>query len=557
MVVTPITDAKGAVVQLLAVSRDLTDRLREEAFYAGQHHVLEMIASGAALDVILSSLVHLLERQSDGLRCSVVLLDENHLRHGAAPSLPAAYVQAIDGLRVGPRAGSCGTAMYLAKPVIVPDILVDPLWEDYREVARPFGFRACWSTPILSSQHKVLGAFAIYADEPRTPDREELHLMNIAAHLAGIAIEQRQAIQALHQSEERNRAILRAIPDWMFLISADGVFLDYHAKDPEKLLAPPSVFLGKTMLEIMPHGIAEALTRACARALESDQPETLEYTLGSDDQERFFETTVVRCSSDKLLSIVRDITDRKRTELEADAQRRELAHLSRVAMLGELSGALAHELSQPLAAILSNAQAAKRFLDHAPANLTEVQAALDGIVSNDKRAGAVIDRLRALLKKDVSVPQPVNLNEVTREVLDLTHSDLLSRRMAVDTRLAPSLPRVLGDRIQLQQVILNLVLNACDAMAGVMPSERHMTLETNVIDGFVQVSVSDRGTGIPANQLHAVFQPFVTFKERGLGLGLTISRSIVIAHRGRITAENNPDCGATFRCSFPSAAESA
>ncbi len=121
------------------------------------------------------------------------------------------------------------------------------------------------------------------------PNREELHLMNIAAHLAGIAIEQRLAIQALHQSEERNRAILRAIPDWMFLLSADGVFLDYHAKDPDKLLAPPSVFLGKTMLEIMPPGIAEALTRACARALESDQPETLEYTIGSDDEERFYE----------------------------------------------------------------------------------------------------------------------------------------------------------------------------------------------------------------------------------------------------------------------------
>ncbi len=149
VVVTPITDAKGAVVQLLAVSRDLTERLREEAFYAGQHHVLEMIAAGAPLDVILNSLVHLLERQSDGLRCSVVLLDGNRLRHCAAPSLPAAYVRAIDGQPIGPRAGSCGTAMYLAKPVIVTDILVDPLWEDYREVARPFGFRACWSAPIL------------------------------------------------------------------------------------------------------------------------------------------------------------------------------------------------------------------------------------------------------------------------------------------------------------------------------------------------------------------------------------------------------------------------
>jgi len=184
-----------------------------------------------------------------------------------------------------------------------------------------------------------------------------------------------------------------------------------------------------------------------------------------------------------------------------------------------------------------------------------VHAALEDIVNNDKRAGAVIDRLRSLLKKDASVLQPVNLNEVTREVLDLAHSDLLSRRMAVTTRLEPLMPRVLGDRIQLQQVILNLVLNACDAMAGVMPADRHLTMETNVLEGFVQVSVADCGTGIPSNQLDAVFQPFVTFKERGLGLGLAISRSIVIAHGGRIVAENNPDYGATFRCSFPIASE--
>ena len=555
VVATPITDTNGAVVQLLVVSRDLTDRLREEAFYAGQHHVLEMIASGAALEVILSSLAHLFERQSDNLRCSVVLLEGNRLRHGAAPSLPAAYVRVIDGLTIGPRAGSCGTAMYLAQQVIVTDIFDDPLWADYCEVARPFGFRACWSEPILSSQRTVLGSFAIYADEPRAPTREELHLMNIAAHLAGVAIEQRQALRALHHSEERNRAMLRAIPDWMFVTSADGTFLDYHAKDPEKLLAPPSVFMGKSIPDILPPPVANALIRASALALEFDQPEHLEYALGAEDQQRFYEATVVRCGSDKVLSIVRDITDRKQSEMDASAQHRELAHLGRVAMLGELSGALAHELSQPLAAILSNAQAAQRLLDRSPLDLTEVRAALEDIVSNDKRAGAVINRLRALLKKDASVLQPVNLNEVTREVLDLAHSDLLLRRVAVTTRFEPLMPAVLGDRIQLQQVILNLVLNACDAMAGVTPADRHLTIETHVLDGVVQVSVSDCGTGLPASQLDAVFQPFVTFKEGGLGLGLTISRSIVIAHRGHIIAENNEHCGATFRCSFPIASE--
>ncbi len=541
------------MAQLLVVARDRTERRLEEDFRAGQHHVLEMIASGAALDLILRNLVLLVERQCDGMQCSVVLLDEEgtRVRIGAAPSLPAAYVRAIEGSTIGPRAGSCGTAIYLGKPVIVADILADPLWGEFRELAHTFGFRACWSAPISSSQRKVLGAFGMYYGQTRTPSHDELRLMDIAAYIAGIAIERQQAHQALHHSEERNRAILRAIPDWMFVTSADGVFLDYHAKDPETLLAPPPVFLGRTVREIMPPGIAEALSGAFARALATDEPQKLEYTFGADDQERFYEATVVRCDGDKVLSIVRDITDRKRAELDANAQRHELAHLSRVAMLGELSGALAHELSRPLTAILANAQAARRLMECAPLNAPELRAALDDIIRNDKRAGAVIDRLRALLKKGNSVLQPLNLNEVTREVLDLAHSDFLARRVSVTTRLAPSIAPVLGDRVQLQQVVLNLVLNACDAMAANEPGERKLILETAAAGEFAQISVSDRGSGIPANQLDAVFEPFVTFRAQGLGLGLAISRSIVASHGGRIMAENNLDRGATFRCLFP------
>ena len=184
-------------------------------------------------------------------------------------------------------------------------------------------------------------------------------------------------------------------------------------------------------------------------------------------------------------------------------------------------------------------------------DIAELRATLDDVIRNDKRAGAVIDRLRALLRKGNADMQPLNLNEVAQEVLDLTHSDLISRRMAVTVRLAGAIPPVLGDRVQLQQVVLNLVLNACDAMSDAEPDERRLTLETQVDDGFVQLAVSDRGVGIPDEQLDAVFEPFVTFRETGLGLGLAISRSIVNAHQGRIQAENNADRGATFRCFLP------
>ena len=334
-------------------------------------------------------------------------------------------------------------------------------------------------------------------------------------------------------------------------MSRDGVFLDCHAKNPQDLLEPPEVFLGKSMQEVLPPWLAEAHYRAFERALATNEPERLEYSLDSYHERRFYEACIVRFDNDKLLSIVRDITDRKRAELDAAAQRQELAHLNRVLMLAEQSGALAHELSQPLAAILTNAQAARRLLDQSPLDLDELRAALDDVIKNDKRAGTVIFRLRELLKKSATVLQPVDLNEVTREVLDLTHSDLLLRRMPITTSLSPDIPPVLGDRVQLQQVILNLIFNACDAMSAVEPAERELTLTTVADDGFVQIAVADRGVGIPDGQLDAVFDPFVTHRTQGLGLGLTISRSIVQAHRGRIQAENNADRGATFRCFLP------
>jgi len=552
-VVTPITDANGTVVQLLAISRDITERRRDEALRAGQHRVLEMIATGSSLPAVLESLVQLVEAQSHGMRCTVLLLDEDGktIRHGAAPSFPDDYAQAIDGSAIGPSVGSCGTAMYLGAPVIVADVLTDPLWADLRDVARRFGFRACWSTPIFSPLRRVLGSLAMYYAEPRVPEDEELRLIETAADIARIAIEQQRAYQALRRSEARNRAMLRAIPDWVFLTTVDGVFLDFHARDVSRLHASPSVFLGRTVGEVLPRSVADPLMAAFVRAAASGEAENVEYSIGAEDAERSYEACIVSCDGDRILSIVRETTARKRAALEADANRRELAHLSRVAMLGELSGTLAHELSQPLTAVLSNAQAARRLLEQRPPDVGMVQAALDDIIRNDRRAGAVIDRLRTLLRKGETVLQPVDVNEVAREVIDLAYGELMSRRVTVKSTLSPAIPLVLGDRVQLQQVVLNLVLNACDAMKGTPMAQRHLELLTGSEGEFVQVVISDRGSGIPDDQLERVFEPFVTFRAQGLGLGLAISRSIVAAHGGSIRAENNADGGATFRCRLP------
>jgi PAS domain S-box-containing protein len=537
------------------IARDGPRLWRAEAFQADQRQVLEMIATGAPLDQVLTLLVHIVEDQCGGMVCSVLLLDADgvHVRVGAAPSFPDEYSARIDGQPVGPRVDSNGIVMHVGQPTIDTDIVChcDSQWDVLREAAMAIGLRACWSTPILSPHKKVLGSFAMYCGTPRGPSHEELRLLETAADLAGAAIDHHQSQEALRQSEERSRAILRAIPDWMFVMSSDGVYLDYHVKNPEALLAPPEAFVGKSMREVLPSWLADTYERAFERALATNEPELVEYSLEEHHERRFYEARIVRADADRLLCIVRDITDRKRAELDAAAQRHELAHLNRVMILAEQSGALAHELSQPLAAILTNAQAARRLLDRSPLDLDELRAALDDVIKNDKRAGTVIHRLRELLKKSNAVLQPVDLNEVTREVLDLTHSDLLLRRMPIRTALSPEIPPVLGDRVQLQQVILNLVLNACDAMSAVEPAEREITLTTVADDGFVEIAVADRGVGIPDDLLDSVFEPFVTDRAQGLGLGLTISRSIVLAHRGRIQAENNTDRGATFRCFLP------
>ena len=254
-----------------------------------------------------------------------------------------------------------------------------------------------------------------------------------------------------------------------------------------------------------------------------------------------------------LITMVRDITERWRAEREVEMQRRQLAHLGRVALVGELSGALAHELNQPLAAILANARAARRMLDPGKFDPQELQAILDDIVADDRRAGDVIRRVRALIRRDEAELQPVRVNDLVADVLDLAHSDLIERGVSVTTGLGRDIPEIMADRIQLQQVVLNLIVNACDAMNETPASDRRLTITTADEGDVLHLAVADRGTGIIGEAVDAVFEPFVTSKENGLGLGLTICRSIVDAHGGRLWASNNDDRGATFHMVLPHA----
>jgi two-component system, LuxR family, sensor kinase FixL len=248
------------------------------------------------------------------------------------------------------------------------------------------------------------------------------------------------------------------------------------------------------------------------------------------------------------LTIVIDRTER----YELLRNRQQLAHLTRVSTLGELAGSLAHELNQPLTAILSNAQAAQRFLATQPVDLAEVREILHDLVEDNHRASEVIRRIRALVKKGELEAAPLSIAGVIRDVALLVHSDAIVRGIRVFVTVAPELPPVHGDKVQLQQVMLNLLLNAFDASEFCSSLNREVTIEATLADAdTIRVGVRDGGAGLAGDTVDKLFLPFFTSKRDGLGLGLSISRSIVEMHRGRIWAEDNKDRGATFYFTLP------
>ena len=357
--------------------------------------------------------------------------------------------------------------------------------------------------------------------------------------------------QALRSSEERLAKAFRSSPDAISIArQEDDRLLEVNDTWEALFGYGRDKAVGRTLVELGLWGTAdrerflrlldtEHRVRDFAVDLRTRTGGIRSVVVGADIHEMGGEPCVI--------TFTRDLTQQRRAEAEAQEQRLEVAHLSRVAVLGALSSALAHELSQPLTAILANARAGQRLLRGFSPDLEELRDILEDIAEDDRRASEVIERQRAFLRKEDMQPGHLDLNEVVTEVLALVHSDLIQRRVTVDARLAAALPAVFADRVQLQQVVLNLLVNACDAMAADSHGEKRLTIQTTeTATGGVELSVADQGTGIPPNEMERVFEPFVTSKPNGLGLGLAICRSIVAGHGGRLWAENNEDGGATF-----------
>ncbi len=558
----PVFSASGAPGEFVGILMDVTERKRAEALRDGESRILEMIARDAPLEETLENLVRVVEEQFAGLLCSVLLLDEDgqHVRHGAAPSLPEPYTQAIDGLCIGPKAGSCGTAMYRRESVIVTDILQDPLWEAYRDVAEPYGFRACWSTPILAHSGKALGSFAMYYREPRSPSAAETRALEMATHLGGIAIERKLTHEQLQRSEaylaEAQR--LSHTGSWAFNTREPVYWSEENFRiwgfNPQQGLPKRETVLQRIHPEDRDR-VIEHVQKAVRERGDYDVEFRIVLPGGTVKHIHGLGHPVFSASGE-LIEVVGtqlDVTERKRAEEERERLRQaqaDLAHINRVTTMGELTASLAHEIKQPIAAAVTNAKTCLRWLGRDEPDVAEAREAASRLVKDAMRAADIISKVSLLFKKDVLQRELVDVSELVREMIVMLRSEANRYSISIRTELAEDLPKVMADRVQLQQVFMNLMLNGIEAMKE-MGGGSELTIKSEIDEGQLLISVSDTGVGLPPEQADDIFRAFFTTKENGTGMGLPISRSIVESHGGRLWVTDNGGRGVTFHFTLP------
>jgi len=374
-------------------------------------------------------------------------------------------------------------------------------------------------------------------------------------------IARRQTYQErLRQAKQKYRTVADYTYDWEYWVKTDGS-LEYVSPSCERM-SGYSVQDFKKNPELLGEIIvAEDKGIWAAHNLNREKnlkPGELQLRIRRKDGEiRWIEHVCqpVRDTQGVLLGFRasnRDITERKQAELNALRDRAELTHVSRIATLGELSAALAHELNQPLTAILSNAQAARRFLNEEMMDLDEVKEILDDIINDDKRVADMIRRLRKLMRRKDLEFTSINLNQLIRRFAELFNREAFTKNVPLVLELAEGLPNVQGDEVHLDQVLLNLILNAAEAMETVDRQLKELRIWTVKHDEkSVRVSVRDRGPGFDEALIERIFEAFWSTKPEGMGMGLSICKSIIEAHGGRLWAENNPDQGATVSFTLP------
>src|SRR5271155_3307649 len=531
--------------------------------------ILALIMGQNPLAATLNALCTDIEQHYPGMVCSVLLLDADGitLLHGAGPSLPPEYNQSINGVKIGPSVGSCGTAVYRKQPVVVSDIAADPLWAEYREEALRHNLRACWSAPISSQDGKMLGTFAIYYREQRTPDAQHLRLIDHATQLVALAIERDRDKIQLRAAEDRYRTLVERLPAITYIaeLGASGPW-HYVSPQIETMLGfSPSEWLSDPM-NWMNHIHPE--DREVALAAEKLFQEThelfqAEYRMcARDGRLLWFRDEGVLLQQTEgagllMQGVMYDITERKRLEDQ-------LRHSQKMEAVGQLAGGVAHDFNNLLMLIQAhNENLRDRLAPGDPAHKDAVE--IENAVT---RAASLTNQLLAFSRKQVLRPKVLDLNAVLAEV-----AKMLDRLIGKDVELrvvpAASLGRVKADPGQMEQVILNLAVNSRDAM----PNGGTLTIETRDVEldendsrrhetappgKYVMLAVSDTGDGMDTETQARMFEPFFTTKApgKGTGLGLASVYGVVKHSDGWIWVDSEPGQGTTFKIYLPRVEES-
>ncbi|NYT41446.1 PAS domain-containing protein [Sphingomonas sp. R-74633] len=564
----PLRDDSGQIVQWYGVNADIEEQKRATAMLAGEKQLLERIASGRSLRDVLETLCRVVEEASPGCICEIRPIDERSatFEFAVAPSMPVSFIDAITGTPARGDLSPCGLAAELKVQVIAADLDADARWHGspVRTRLHEHGLKSVWSTPILSKAGGILGSLCIYHRTPANPLPHHQDIMGRAVHVASIAIER------LRDEEElRRRAHLLTTSE---RISETGSF--FWDLGNNKLVWSTQMYriheLEEGLEPVYPNLLAtvhpddfETIKDRTARLFQGEtSPDGGYRIVFPDGRIKYLRTSysVARQEDGRLESIgvAQDVTSWRLAEDALDTLRSELAHITRVMSLGELAASIAHEVNQPLAGIITNANTGLRMLALDPPDFEGAIKTAQRTLRDGNRASEVIKRLRGLFRKQDFAPEPLNLNEAAQEVMAICTHDLQRRRIALAVTLDPKLPPVFGDRIQLQQVILNLILNAADAIESGGHEPRRIMIETTqATPGVAQLSVSDTGIGLAADDLGRIFEAFYTTKPNGMGIGLSVSRSILDRHDGRLWASANDGTGSTFAFSLPCAPDDA
>jgi PAS domain S-box-containing protein len=568
----PLRDGQGGIDLWYGLFTDIDDVTRAEALLAGEKRLLEEVARGRPLPHTLDDLSHLVEELVEGCYCSILLVDAGgaHFRVGSGPSLPDHYNAILDGKTIDGGYGPCSLAVALKAPVITADLANDPRWTGsaWPPLMAEIGWASCWSMPILTGDQEVLGIFALYRSEPEAPMPREQELIDRFTKIAGIAIERAQADEALRA---READLLQA---YSYLaqaqrLSQTGSFtwdmtLDEQNWSEELYriweFEPSAMVTMEAILAVAHPDDWPAVAAVLSRAADEEDFELRFRILAPGGQIKHLHTVGHRISqiSERRVFVgaTQDVTQATLAEEALNLARAELAHVSRATALSTLTASIAHEVNQPLAGIITNASTCLRMLAADPPNIDGARATAQRTIRDGNRASEVIQRLRALFARRPPRMEPLDLNDTAREVLILSQSELQRRRVVLHTDFDETAPAVTGDRVQLQQVILNLILNAADAMSQVDDRARDLRIATRRTEtGEALFTVRDAGTGIDPQILDRLFDAFYTTKAEGMGVGLSISRSIIQGHEGRIWASANEGPGSTFSFTLPGRTE--